>query len=256
MSNGLGNVTAAELIKLRTLPAVSGTIGATLLGATGLAIAFAANARDQLGNSDTPFAGVSPETHTGLQAVGYGQIGLILLGILTAATEYGGSQIGTTLTSVPSRMLVMVGKAIAYLTAASLTAVLAVAATFIAAHIALGEHGLSVRESLTGRSLGIMLGAAAYLVLIGLLAYAVAILTRNLVAALVTMLALVLVASPFLRTVTTLAAYLPDLAGAQMYQTEPFAHDTMTPLQGAVVMTAWIALTLAWAVVAFHKRDA
>lgn len=113
-----------------------------------------------------------------------------------------------------------------------------------------------MHDSLTGENLGVLLRAAAYLVLIGLLAYAVTILARNLVAALVAMLALVLVASPFLRTVATLAAYLPDHTGTQMYQSEPFPHDTMTPLQGAVVMTAWIALTLAGAVVAFNRRDA
>lgn len=255
MSNSLRNVVIAELSKLRTLPTVPVTIAVTVLGTVGLAVVLAASTLEQPGGLP-PHFGTSFALGTALHAVGYGQTGLILLGILTAASEYSGGQIRTTLTSVPSRTLLMAGKTIAYLTAAALTALLAVATSSVAAQVTLGEHGLPVSELFAAKNVWALLGAATYLVLIGLLAYALAILTRNLVVALVTMLTLVFVVSPFLTTITTLAEYLPDQAGSQIYQPISVATEVFTPVQGVTIMSAWIVLTLATAVVAFTKRDA
>lgn len=91
MTNRFRNLTAAELIKLHTLPSVPGTIGGTLLGVTGLAIVFSTVARQPSGEPGR-IAELTFATHTGLQAIGYGQIGLILLGVLAAATEYSGAR--------------------------------------------------------------------------------------------------------------------------------------------------------------------
>jgi hypothetical protein len=62
------------------------------------------------------------------------------------------------------------------------------------------------------------LGAAAYLVLAGLLTLALAILLRSLVASLMTMLALLLLASPLLSGYTEHVRWLPDRAGSVLYQ--------------------------------------
>ncbi|MFG3706124.1 hypothetical protein ACGF7U_15535 [Micromonospora sp. NPDC047670] len=237
MDSRFNDVAAAELIKLRTLPAVAGTVGATLLGVPGLALVLDAAAPEPPGN-----AAASATTDAGIQAIEYGQVGLILLGVLAAATEYSGRQIHTTVKSVPDRPLLAAGKLVAHLTTAALTAVLAVAAL-----AGVGERGAS---------LGPLLGAAAYLLLISMLAYAVALLTRDALAALVIMLGLVHVASPLLARVTTVAGYLPDRAGRQMYQTASSYDATLTAVQGGVLMGLWVALALALATVVFIRRDA
>ncbi|WP_433271607.1 hypothetical protein ACQPZF_12900 [Actinosynnema sp. CS-041913] len=239
MSNSLRNVVAAELGKLRTLPAAPITMVSTALGTTGLAVVLAAQ---------TP--------GTGLHAIRYGQIGFILLGVLAAASEYSGGQIRTTLAGVPSRTLLMAGKTIAYSMFAALTAVVTVVASAVAAQAVVGRHGVPVSDFFAAQHLGPLLGAAAYLVLIGLLAHAVAFLTRNLVAALVSVLTLVLVVSPLLMAMTPLAGYLPDQAGATLYLTDPVATDVLTSVQGAGVLGAWVALALVVAVVVFTRRDA
>ncbi|MDO3700260.1 hypothetical protein Q3W71_01010 [Micromonospora sp. C28SCA-DRY-2] len=234
MNSRFTDVTAAELIKLRTLPAVAGTIGATLLGVPGLALVLQAAAPEP--------AGASAATDAGFQAIEYGQVGLILLGVLAAATEYSGRQIHTTVKSVPHRPLLAAGKAVAHLVTAAMTAVLAVGAL----------AGVGERRP----SFGPLLGAVAYLLLISMLAYTVALLTRGVLAALVVMLGLVFVASPLLTRVTAMAGYLPDRAGRQMYQTGSSYDTTLTAGQGGVLMALWVALALALATVMFIRRDA
>lgn len=144
--------------------------------------------------------------------------------------------------SVPDRPLLAAGKVVAHLTTAAVTAVLAVAAL----------AGAGERRA----SFGSLLGAAAYLLLISMLAHAVALLTRDALSALVIMLGLVYVVSPLLSRVTTVAGYLPDRAGRQMYQTAPSYEATLTAAQGGVLMALWVALTLALATVTFIRRDA
>lgn len=255
VSNSLRNVVLAELGKLRTLPATAATIAVTVLGTTGLAIAFAAATLGRAGDLTSRFE-ASSALGTGLHVIRYGQIGLILLGILTAAGEYSGGQIRTTLAGVPGRALLLTGKTIAYSVYAVPTASLTVAASSVAAQATLGGHGVPVSDFFAAENLGPPLGAAAYLVLIGLLAYAVAVLVRDLVGALVMMLTLVLAVSPLLTAMTPAAAYLPDQAGARLYQTTPVVPEVLTAAQGAAVMGAWIVLALSAAAVAFTKRDA
>lgn len=150
----------------------------------------------------------------------------------------------------------MAGKIIAHLASAAVTAVLAVAAIIAATLITIGEWRASISVSHLEANIGLLLGAAMYLVLISTLAYAIALLTRSVLGALVVMLALVFVASPILSTVTTLAGYLPDRAGERMYQAVPLGEGTVTAVQGGLLMSAWVALTLALATIAFIRRDA
>lgn len=248
----LGNVTLAELDKLRTLRGVPATLVATGLCAVGLAVVFvAATLRQPV----VPHQFTAPAVvDTSLRVVPYCQIGLIVLGIVTMASEYGGPQIRTTLVSVPNRILLLAGKFIAYLAVAAGTALITVAASVLTTETALGAHRAPIGTLWTTHDVRALLGAAGYLVLIGLLANAVAMLLRGFVASLVLMLTVVLVLSPVLAAITRLATYLPDRAGALLYQ--PDAHGLLTPTQGAAVLGTWIVVLLATAVIGFVTRDA
>ncbi|WP_052423341.1 ABC transporter permease [Nonomuraea candida] len=241
MTNGFRNVVSAELVKLRTLPAALITIVTTVLGAALLAVVLAAG-RERLGGSPSA-------VEAALGVVEYAQFGFVLLGILAAASEYGGGQIRTTLAAVPGRGLLMAGKAIACTVTMSLTALLTIGVCLLAARLTPGM-------SWSGGHAGGPAGAWAYLTLIGLLGHAVAALLRDLIAALVTMLALVLVVPPVLAGLTTSAGYLPSLAGMRMYALGPAPQDGLTPVQGAAVLTGWLVLALAAALVSFLRRDA
>lgn len=202
----LRDVVSAELIKLRTLPAVRITLAVTILAMAGFAAAG-----------------------TGLRAVDYGQLGFIAFGVLAAASEYSSGQIRTSLTSVPHRTVLLAGKVLAYLVVAIPASLLAVT----------GFSGIRV------------LGATVYLTLIGLLSLATAVILRGLVGTITLMTTLVLVVSPLLAPVVSLAKYLPDQAGTQLYQ-----PIDLSALHSGTILTGWILAMLTVAAVTFTRRDA
>lgn len=232
MTNDFRAVGAAELLKLRSLPAVAITLGVTVVCATGLSVLLSST-------GEPPSAADAT-----LQTIQYAQIGFILLGVLTVGSEYAGSQIQITLLSMPNRLALLAGKAAAYGLTALVTAVLVVTAAFVSARLSRDQPAGEVTA---------LLGAVAYLVLIGLFAAAVATMARHLLAAVVAMTALVLIVSPLLRTITSVASYFPDSAGMRLYQS---ADGGLTVLQGSAVLVAWLAVAHLVAAATFLKRDA
>ncbi|HRL48231.1 MAG TPA: hypothetical protein PLA49_02510 [Propioniciclava sp.] len=241
MIRALRNATAAELIKLWSLPAVVATSLGTIVASVTLAAALAMSAPPESNDVSLITA----------QAIVFLQIGPILLGVLAASTEYEGRQIVTTLTATPNRSLLLAGKAIAYLGVVVTVSVAAVSAGAATVWIVLDAHGTAPARPV---DLGPLTGAAIYLVLIGLLALAAAVLMRSLIGPLVTMLALVLIVSPLLAGYTEHARVLPDRAGRLLYL--PDSDPGLTPGTGALILLAWIAATALAAVVAFTRRDA
>ncbi|MEV4390541.1 hypothetical protein [Nonomuraea sp. NPDC049607] len=79
MTNDFRNIVAAELVKLRTLPATLITTATTMIGTAVLAAVFAAG-QERL--SDSPSAAEAAP-----RAVEYRHIGFILLGILAVVSE-------------------------------------------------------------------------------------------------------------------------------------------------------------------------
>ena len=241
MIRDLAATVAAELLKLRGLPVVLVTMLGSVAAAITLAAAIAAS----------PTGAATDAVDVTLGTIPFLQIGPILLGVLSVSTEYAGGQIRSTLIAVPNRPLLLAGKTGAYLVAAATTCAAALSAGLGTAWIALTvRHGTPTADP-NGWP---VLGAAAYLVLIGLLGHAVTVLTRDLVPALVTMLGLVLIASPLLSGLTEHARYLPDRAGSLLYH--PDADAVLTPGTGTLVLLAWITATGTAAVISFFSRDA
>ncbi|MFC0623111.1 hypothetical protein [Kribbella deserti] len=237
MESTVVNVCAAELIKLRGLRAVTLTIGLTVLGTAGVAMLQVI---------------APPGNATAAEAVRasvqYAQLGFVLLGVLSVASEYDGSQIHTSLVSVPNRLLLLAGKAVTYLAVAAVAAAVTVAASYVAARSAKPADVGPAEVGPAG--LGTFVGAAAYLVLIGLFAAALATIIRQLIAAMVATLALAMVVPPVLVTITRWADYLPSRAGMRLYD------DSPDLLRGAAVLFAWLAIAHLAAAAAFTQRDA
>ncbi len=230
-------VVAAEVVKLHGLPAIWATAGVTVaagavLGAAAASHPGAAEVADVLA-ATVPFL----------------QVGTILLGVLAVATEYSGRQIAVTLVAMPRRLPLLCGKAAAGLLVAVATAALTVTAAGAAAWMVFARRGLTPEADWW--RLG---GMVAYLALIVLLAQAVTVLLRSLVASLVVMEALVLIVSPLLATATEHARWLPDRAGARLYL--PAMADAWTWQVGGAVLVGWIAAATAVGAAAFLARDA
>jgi hypothetical protein len=193
----------------------------------------------------------SPAIPLAVQGVAFCQAGLIALGVLAVGTEYAGCQIVTTLATIPNRTLLLVGKATAYLIGAAAMAAAAIGAGLAAAWAILAGWGATAVD---WGPVWPMVGAAVYLVAMGLLAFAVATLLRSLIAPLVGMSSLVFVVSPLLTGIGQYGHWLPDQAGALLYgQGDGTAR---TPVAGALVLAGWIAAVMLAAGVRFFRHDA
>ena len=153
--------------------------------------------------------------------------------------------------ATPNRALVLAGKTLAYLATATVTSVVAVGAGLATAAVTLTIGNATPIEDVNAWPVA---GAALYLVLIGFLGLALAGLLRSLIPPLVAMLTLVLIVSPLLAASTEHARWLPDKAGSLLYL--PDADPVLTAGTGALVLLAWITLTVIAAATAFVNRDA
>ncbi|GIF20061.1 hypothetical protein BJ973_002033 [Actinoplanes tereljensis] len=233
MTRSLGDAIAAEIVKLRGLPAAVATMLGTVAAGGVLAAVVTAS---------TEGADILPVT------IPFLQIGPILLGVLAVSTEYTGHQIRTTLIATPNRLVVLAAKSVAYLAASMITSVAALGAALASARVTPAGHHPPTRIGWPPA------GATAYLVLIGFLGFAVTVLARSLVPPLVAMLTLVLIASPLLAGFTEHSRWLPDRAGRLLYQ--PGADAVLAPGTGALTLLAWITAVAVLAIATFRTRDA
>ncbi|WP_163276055.1 ABC transporter permease [Cellulomonas iranensis] len=238
MSGPLARVVAAELVKLRSLPAVVGVVLGTPVVAAALAAAYAAAAAARTSAGDLALA-----------TVPYLQVATVLVGVLAAGTEHAGRQIATTLTVTPARWRHLAAQSLAVAATSALTACAGLAAALTAA-AAWGPG-----DGVPGARSGVrpLLGALVALVLVGLLAHALTVLTRSLVGALGATLTLLLVVSPLLATVTEHARWLPDRAGSLLYL--PGRDPVLGPVGGGLVLVAWVATAVLAAGCASARRD-
>lgn len=241
-------VVSAELSKLVSLPAT------WLAAAVGVVVSAAVTVLSA--GSSTPGA------DTGFSSLALGVAGAIVIGVVVMSSEYavegeesaGGRQITTTLTAVPSRLRVLLAKALAVALAAAALAVVAIVVTFGLTALLLGDRAPGLDADAIAR----MGGMALYWVLVALLAFALTVLTRNGVVPMAVLIAnFSAVPVTFLLTrVTELANWLPDTAGMRMWSRGLDTSVEITPALGGAVMAAWVAALLVAAGIVFTRRDA
>lgn len=256
---------AAELRKTATLPAALVAIAVAALGTLGITVLNAFSVRHALQSGHPGLVAYTSPIEAVFSAVPLGTVGAIILGVGAISSEYtansadagGGRQITATLTATPRRLAVLVAKAAAVVPLVAASAAVTIPAALALARLIVGDTGI-VQDDL-GDTIARSAGAALYWVLMGLIALAVTVLTRSGIVPLIVLIAnssLVSV-SLLLTHLTTLARYLPDLAGIRLFARGFIAiSNPLDPLTGALVMTAWAAGLLTVSALVFCRRDA
>lgn len=245
----------AETTKLRTLRLSLYTIVGTVIMTIGLSAGLTKLI-------DEAYKSGHPEDAAGLESgsaflviLHYGQIGVILLAAWVVHQENEQGSLRTTLLSTPQRGQVFLAKAVVVATASALTALLSVFGSAgvrcLAVDCAAQVNGFAPN---TQAEAGVLWGLVAYWTLIALFTYAIAILLRSGLAAMGSVLALVLVISTYLLNVTTLARFLPDQAGAQLYQQPPVIDGDLGPGLGGLILAIWTLAALGAAVTTFRRQ--
>jgi ABC-type transport system involved in multi-copper enzyme maturation permease subunit len=257
--NRFCHVVTAELTKIRTVRSATWTLLLTPLICTCLGYAVSHSLRlsfprlppQQRRDFDPLFAA--------FYSLSIGQLALAAFGVTVTGSEYSTGMIVTSLTAVPRRGLFYAAKIAAGSLVAAATALVTVAATFLAAQPALGPHRASPVAPATVQA---VLGACLYLVLVCALAMGITAILRVPALALAIMMPLLFLDSQGLGNVPGLQKvidYLPDQAGSVIVHLSGSGEGHFSrpfgPWTGMAIMAAWTAAALIGGYLVLARTD-
>ncbi|MFF3175402.1 ABC transporter permease subunit [Streptomyces sp. NPDC057900] len=186
----------------------------------------------------------------GLDGILYGQLALIVFGVLVVSSEYASGMMRVSLLAVPRRGRLYAAKLAVTAAAALLVAIPVTVVGYLVTQAALGPHGASITSDGVPRALA---GAVLYLTLMSLFAAGVAAAARSAVVPLAVMLPMVLAGSQILSVIGAtkeVARYFPDRAGTQM-----LTVDSGDAVRGCAVLLVWTAAALVLGFVRHRRWD-
>jgi ABC-2 type transport system permease protein len=243
----LGRSLHAEWTKARTLPSTAWLVVFVVVAMIGLSLAITGTLRID----ECEGACLRDTVKLSLSGVRLAQIGAVTLGVLAVSGEYATRTITPSLTAVPRRPVVVVGKlgVIAALTLAG--ALVGVIGALVTARIVLPQRGftpaagyprLSLADNLTLRA---AVGTVLYLVLLALLSAGVALLVRDTGGALVLVLSLLFLSPVFSTFISNphwqerLHRFSPMDAGLAIQTTRDLAALPIAAWPGMAVLAAY-----------------
>jgi ABC-2 type transport system permease protein len=202
-------ILVAEWTKIRTLRSTAWTLTLALLFNVGLGVLFGLTfrghfadlPRDQREHFDPLFATFYSLT--------FGQLALVVFGVLLVSGEYSSGTIRASLVAVPRRGRWYAGKMFAGSLPVAAISVISVLVTFFATQAALGPHGTSLGAPGVPTA---VVGACLYLILITLFAAGVATMLRGSTRSLAILLPLLFLGSQGIGNVPKLRDHAPHRA--------------------------------------------
>ena len=262
---GYGRALRGEWTKARTLPSTWWS----LLFAVAATVALGAAIVGTLERSRCLAPCFEDTTRLSLSGARLGQVGVVVLAVLAVTAEYATRTIGPTVTAMPRRARIVVGK-LAVAGGLGLTAgVLAVAGSLLVARIVLPGKGFTATNGYGAVSLGddllrrAAVGTVAYFGLVAILSAGIGLLLRDTAGSVTAMLA-VLYGAPIVAMVVSdpmwqhrLHRFAPMDVGLSIQTTREAAATThIGPWAGVGLLATYAAGTALAGLVVFLRRDA
>ena len=248
-------VMRAEWTKLRSVRSTLWTLAATVLVSIGLPalISLAVINSPRARGTDFDAAGFS------MSGLFLGQLIVGSLGVLVVSGEYSTGTIRASLSAIPQRLTLLVGKTLTFALVLLVTALVTCFAAFFLTEAILDSKSYGVTLSHPG-SLQVVVGGALYLVVVGLLGLGLGFVMRHTAAAISTVFGLLFVlpiVANFLPQSWQdhVVKYLPGQAGQAVFSTTPQPH-TMAPWTGLTLFLGYALLGLLLGGVVLRRRDA
>jgi ABC-type transport system involved in multi-copper enzyme maturation permease subunit len=193
-----------------------------------------------------------------LVGVNIAQLAVGVLGVMLFSGEYSTGMIRSTMAAVPKRLPVLWGKLGVFIALTGVVSVVSTLAAFFAGQSLLSSRHIQASLSDPG-AVRKVLGAALYLVVVGVIAVALGAILRNTAAGISTLVALFFVIPPLLNQLPTswqnnTAPYLPGNAGSGLWSR--LDSNSLAPWTGMGVMVLWAVGFVAVAAVLLRRRDA
>jgi hypothetical protein len=162
-----------------------------------------------------------------------------------------------TFSAVPTRVPVLTAKAVLYAVLLYPVLLLAALAAFLLGQHGLGTHGTTLSAP---HALRAVLGAAAYLDLVGLLALALGFIVRSTAGGIATLVGLLLVLPGIGQALpqswrSHTVPYLPSQAGGALYVPKPEDLGSLHFWAGGGVLCLWVIGALVVAGIVLKRRD-
>jgi len=195
---------------------------------------------------------------TSLGGVNISQLAVGVLGVLLISGEYATGMIRASLTAVPKRLPVLWAKLGVFAGVVGIVSVVSAFAAFFLGQSLLSSKGLDLSID-SPNALRMVLGAGAYLVLVGIIGMALGGLLRNTAAGISSLVALFFVIPPLLDLLPSsfsdnIGPYLPSNAGEAFWGHPTGSH--LSALGGLLVLCAWAAAAVVAAAIRLRKQDA
>ena len=248
----------SEWTKLYSLRSTRYSLLATALMTIGFGIIASAATVSRWSSMSAADKATFDPLSTSLLGVRFGVLAIGVLGVLLIAGEYTTGMIRSTMTAVPERLPVLWAKSGVYALVALVVAVPAALIAFFAGQAILSGQNIQIAFSHAGVPRAV-LGAAIYLMLVGLFAMGLGAIMRNTAAGIATFAGIMFVIPPLVTILPSSIAnsidpYLPSNAGQAMMQIGHHAN-TLSAGAGLAVFAAYVAAAIAAAAVLLVRRD-
>jgi ABC-2 type transport system permease protein len=245
----------SEWIKLRSLRSTWWSFGIIVAIQVGMAVLFSLTANEQFGqvSGEASMNAAVSVTTVGLL---FGQLVIAVLGVLVISGEYATGQIRSSFMAVPNRLPVLAAKAVVFSIATFVVTLASIVVSYFVTMPILAGVGVQA-DPFDGALWLHFIGAAAYLVFIGLVSLGIGAALRSTPGGIAASLGLLLVLPTVFQLIpaawsSTLAQWLPSSAGQNLY----YWGGTFEPWQALLVMLGWVAAVLISAAVLMKRRDA
>ncbi|WP_411101851.1 ABC transporter permease [Streptomyces sp. cmx-4-9] len=247
-------VLKSEWTKIRTVASTSWTLAIVFLVTVGFAALISSTYDTQSTEEVFDAAALS---FSGMQ---FGQLAMIVFGVMVVSSEYSTSMIRTSLAAVPHRTRFLLGKMTVATGLALGVGLLTSFASFFLTQALLGDAGVGLGGTNVLRA---VVGAGVYMALIALFCMGVAAMLRSSVASISLLIPFFLLVSNLLagfEATRTVGQYLPSNAGSQIMLVVPTAfgnHETpYGPWGGLGIMVLWVAAAVIGGLLVLRKGDA
>ena len=199
-----------------------------------------------------------PTAHS-LRGLFLAQLAIGVLGVLVITSEYATGLIRTTLTATPQRRAVLAAKTVTFGAVALVVSMISAFVAFLVGQTILNGKNLGVTLS-DPHVLRAVLGAGAYLTIVGLLGLAIGTILRRTAGAITTLFGLVLVFPLLAQALPSpwnhdISKYLPSQLGEAMFGVRPDTN-LLSPGTAFFVAVIWLVATYLIATILITRRDA
>lgn len=259
---GFGHVLLSEWTKIRS---VRSTVWALILlvvltlGITVLITAITSAQWDKIGAASRTQVRLDPTNSILGAGLQFGQLTIIVLGVIVITSEYSTGVIRASLLAVPRRLPMLAAKGIVFTAITLVLGEIVMFASFFIGAAILHSH---VPISLGGPNVTrAVVGAGLYLAVLGLFALSIGALVRHTAGAITGVIAFVIVLEPLSALIPGtwgdhIHDYLPTVAGRLIIATARTSGQVLSAWQGFGVFCLWTAALLIAAGILLMRRDA